>query len=285
MNAMMKIALATGADMPIPAADAPLLEAAFQEMGCGVEHPVWSDPAVDWAAYDAVLPSSTWDYHDHLDDFLAWADRVNGITRLFNTPKTLGWNSRKNYINRFAVAGVKVVPSLVIRPTSHYTLQRLRMFLGAERLVMKPVVGAGAQGIVVLDPEDEAGYQEVKAGGEYIAQPFLDSVHQGETSLTMIEGKLSHAVKKLPKSGDFRVQEEWGGSIEHHVPTEFEQEMGGILMWMLAEMPLYARVDMVEFEGRPALMELELIEPDLHLRHCAGSAEALARATLARIKA
>jgi hypothetical protein len=45
----------------------------------------------------------------------------------------------------------------------------------------------------------------------------------------------------------------------------------------------YARVDLVERAGaRPLLMELELIEPELFLRVAPGSAERLARATLAR---
>jgi hypothetical protein len=48
----------------------------------------------------------------------------------------------------------------------------------------------------------------------------------------------------------------------------------------LDEPPLYARVDLVsDLDGYPALIELELIEPNLYLSTHPGAAERLAAAT------
>jgi hypothetical protein len=49
---------------------------------------------------------------------------------------------------------------------------------------------------------------------------------------------------------------------------------------------LYARVDVLRDEAaKPAVLELELIEPSLFLDHAPGSAQALARAIVARLAA
>jgi len=44
---------------------------------------------------------------------------------------------------------------------------------------------------------------------------------------------------------------------------------------------VYARVDLVDVDGQPALMELELIEPDLFLRMSPGSVTRFASAVAA----
>ena len=54
----MRIGLATSEDFPgLDPDDAPLLEA----LGDDAEPAIWSDPAVDWTAYDVVLIRSVWD--------------------------------------------------------------------------------------------------------------------------------------------------------------------------------------------------------------------------------
>ena len=100
---------------------------------------------------------------------------------------------------------------------------------------------------------------------------FIDEIHrlnsvveEGEYSLFYFGGAFSHAIKKVPKQGDFRVQEEHGGSL-HLVTVDSEQL--DIAQKALLAMPceaLYARVDLVRQKGEWAIMELELIEPSLY---------------------
>jgi hypothetical protein len=88
-------------------------------------------------------------------------------------------------------------------------------------------------------------------------------------------------VRKRPVTGDFRVQADFGGSLETATPSADTIEFGEAVLAAAAPPWLYARVDLVETEGGPLLMELELIEPDLFLTSegAARLAEALIRAS------
>lgn len=282
---MPRAALVTAESLPIPAADSPLIVSALESEGFEVETPAWSNPTTVWEEFDLVIIGSAWDYHLRLEEFLAWTQKVNNATLLLNNPGFVEWNCRKTYLNQLAGSGINVIPTLKISPTSHYTLDRLLKYLDTEEVILKPVVGAGASGLVKLHEGQEEEYQAAKALGDHLAQPFIPSIVDGEISLTMIGGEFSHSVRKVPQLGEIRVQEEHGGSIVSHEATGEEQEMAGIAMWVLPSLPLYARVDMVEFKGRPALMELELIEPDLHLRYSPESAEKLAKTAKAKLEA
>jgi glutathione synthase/RimK-type ligase-like ATP-grasp enzyme len=283
---MLRVALATADTLPIEAMDAALVAAALDQRGIAVDQPVWSDPSVDWNSYDAVVVGSTWDYHRRLEEYLVWVEKVNNATRLYNPPKFIQWNSRKTYLNEMAVAGMNVIPTLKIRPASHYTLDRLMGLLGTERLVTKPLVGAGAEGIRIFDSSEGDAFLEAKATGEFLAQPYLGAIEtEGEISLIMIDGTYSHAVLKKPATGDYRVQEEHGGSVDPWQASDAEIEVAAIAMAILPERPLYARVDLVWINDRPAVMELELIEPDLYLRWHSPSVGAFADALAARMGA
>ena len=49
----------------------------------------------------------------------------------------------------------------------------------------------------------------------FILQPFINSIKKdGEMSLIFFNKGFSHGLSKVPKKGDFRVQEEHGGTLE-----------------------------------------------------------------------
>ena len=49
-----------------------------------------------------------------------------------------------------------------------------------------------------------------------LVQPFLPEIQSGgELSLLFFDGVFSHAVRKLPRPGDYRVQFQFGGSNEN----------------------------------------------------------------------
>jgi glutathione synthase/RimK-type ligase-like ATP-grasp enzyme len=85
----------------------------------------------------------------------------------------------------------------------------------------------------------------------------------------------THAVQKVPKAGDFRVQDDHGGSWSPYVPTPEEIAFAQQAIAAVEPRPAYGRVDFVRGnDGALQLMELELIEPELWLR---SSPEAAAR--------
>ena len=99
-----------------------------------------------------------------------------------------------------------------------------------------------------------------------MCQPFLPQIAEGEISLVYFQKKFSHALLKVPKDDDFRVQEEFGGKITSLSPDHKLLEIGDHIMSSVEDDLLYARVDLVPYENSYALMELELIEPSLYFR-------------------
>ncbi|MDQ1484721.1 MAG: hypothetical protein QOJ62_414, partial [Actinomycetota bacterium] len=78
-------------------------------------------------------------------------------------------------------------------------------------------------------------------------------------------GEFSHAIRKIPADGDYRVHEYYGGRVVPHTPSAREF---GVAVKALAAVPgttAYARVDLVRSDD-PVVMELELIEPELFFR-------------------
>ena len=97
---------------------------------------------------------------------------------------------------------------------------------------------------------------------------------EGETSLLLFGGRLSHAINKRPPSGEFRVQEQFGGLYTVLAPPPAgalalaEQALAAIDSLLLD-----ARIDTVpDGDGRWLLMEAELIEPDFYLGVAPGPA-------------
>ena len=113
-------------------------------------------------------------------------------------------------------------------------------------------------------------------------QEFLNSITaKGEISLIVIGGKFTHAVKKIAKKGDFRVQDDHGGKVEEYNPTIEEISFAENCLKTSPFTPIYARVDIVyDNKNKPSLSELELIEPELWFRNYPEAAKYLAEGIL-----
>ena len=154
---------------------------------------------------------------------------------------------------------------------------------GTDRLVAKPRVSASAYRTLRWssgEPLDE-GPQ-----GPALIQPYLPPIERaGELSLFYIGGRYSHAVRKVPRAGDFRVQPEYEGVITAETPDDDELAAAEAILTAVQEPLLYARVDLVrDLEDRPVLMELELVEPDLYLGHDPAAGRRFAEAVLAELR-
>ena len=103
-------------------------------------------------------------------------------------------------------------------------------------------------------------------------------------SAIFIDGSFTHAVRKVPVPGDYRVQDDFGASDE---PTELSPDQLDLARSILDCVDgnlLYARTDFLRDEaGSLRLTELELVEPSLFFRHGPHAGERLADALLARL--
>lgn len=280
-----RVALATAEHLPDLSADEQQLLLALRARGIRAEPLVWS--AAPEALPDAVLIRTCWDYHLRVDEFFRWVDHLDaaGVVVL-NPPPLLRWNAHKRYLER--LAGVVSVPPLVWFQRGS---QVRDIALPAEwrRAVIKPAISASAYETWVADlPLGDADRERLRAlclGGDVLAQRFVHEItSEGELSFVFIEGHYSHAVRKRPASGDFRVQAELGGGVAVETPASHDIRTASAVVAAIPEIPLYARVDAVVTPHAFHLMELELIDPQLFFHEAAHPIGDLADAVLARIR-
>lgn len=278
-----RIAIATCAAYPELKGDDELLCEALRRRGCEATSTVWDEGGTDWSSFDLCLVRSTWDYHDKYPEFINWTRQVESVTALRNPAEVIAWNSDKTYLREMSEAGVPTVPTLWVEQGSEIDLASALAERGWEEAVIKPVVDLGAKNLHRARANGaQAALTTVLSRQQAMVQPFLPSLEQeGELSLIYIEGNFSHAVRKRPASGDFRVQSIWGGTTAPAKPEPQQVEVAERALAHLEEPPLYARTDLVTNpEGNPALIELELIEPNLYLSTHPTAAERLANAVM-----
>lgn len=280
----MRIAIVT-CENPIERDDdLDFLAPALIRKGVEVESPGWSDPRVDWSSFDLAMLSSTWDYHERVEEFRRWLRKTARATRLENSLELVQWNLDKGYLRELEEAGVPTIPTVWIGTGTSGSADGAAAVdeMGWEQVVIKPVVDLGARNLVRV-PAELAGQMLERYAVATMAQPYLPSVvTEGELSLVYIDGELSHSLRKLPARGDFRVQPQYGGTHEAMEVDEVAVAIGERALAACPGDPLYARVDLVRLEdGSHALIELELVEPALYLDVAPASGPALARALLA----
>lgn len=263
-----RIAVATtAADSPYPDPEARLLGEELTARGCAAQAVAW-DAGVDWAAYDLVVVRSPWDYFERLEEFLAWVGHVATVSRIVNPPSVIRWNSHKGYLNELGARGVPVLPTLTLPAGDRGAAFALA---GTEwdDVVVKPAVDGGARKALrgaSASPEVREHVDRLLDEGDVLVQPYAPGVETGEVSLVFFGGSFSHAVRKVPATGDYRVQWFHGGSERPHEPSPEELAVAAAALAAAPGELTYARADLIDVDGRPTLMELEVIEPDLFFR-------------------
>ena len=261
-----------------------LLIAALTELGISSERVDWSKPGVDWPQYRLAVFRSTWDYFHRFDEFAPWLARVRTQTRLCNDEATIHWNMDKHYLADIEARGIPIVPLRFIERGSDLNLRELLVPSGWDEAVIKPCVSGGARHTYRVNrvnaAEIEATVRPILAAEAFLLQPFVPSIMTtGEDSLMVFGGRYSHAIRKIAKPGDFRVQDDHGGTAHAHEPTAAQIELAERAIAACDPRPTYGRVDLVQDErGEWQLMELELIEPELWLRYHPPSATKFAQA-------
>jgi hypothetical protein len=259
---------------------------ALVAVGAEVRVLAWNDPDADWAGFDVVMTHCTWDHLDRREEFLRWLRRRHRDGTLANPFPLLERSYDKAYLLRLADHGIAVVPTLRFERGRDVEPDRLADRFGpGAQLVVKPAVGGGGHGIWRCAGAERAVQTAATELAEeaVLVQEFQPSVVDGEYSAVFVDGRLSHAVRKRPRDGDFRVHRRYGATRETVPAGTGMAGYGRRVLSAFGPVPLYARVDFLLPEaGRPVLMELELIEPDLYLREHPGSAARLARALAVR---
>jgi hypothetical protein len=229
------------------------------------------------AKAQGVLANLAWGYHFQYARWLDCLTSWDARTPLINPPDLLAWNSHKGYLADLAQRGVPVIPTVMLAVADPAALAAGFATLGVDEVVLKPAVSAGSFRTLRLRRDTP-----VQTYPDMMLQPFLPTVaEEGEISLFMFNGALSHAVIKRAADGDFRVQPQYGGQMTPYAPDEEARSLADAALAAAPMRPVYARVDMARLpDGRLALMELEAVEPDLYFAFAPDRGEAFARAVL-----
>jgi hypothetical protein len=284
------ILFATYAAQPGLTADDRLFAEALERRGIAVRAAPWDDPAVAWQHAAAVVIRSTWNYHFHRDEFLAWAQRVASLTRLHNAPRVVRWNSHKRYLPDLARHGVRVIETVFAEPGARVELDAIADAIASDDLVVKPAVSASAHETRRFASHERAEAQahidRLLTARDVMVQPHVAALaERGELSLLYAAGRFSHAVRRRSALVDAGAMPRSAGTTATDAARGFADHVLGAaadIIGVSARELLYARIDLAETApDQYLLLELELIEPSLFLLHAPEAADTFASAAIA----
>lgn len=288
----MNIALLYGTSHP-PDEALKALAQDLESKGATVTLALWSDPAMEWKAFDAIIIRSTWDYYRRLPDYRAWLMRAKAEKwPLYNDPDLVLWNLDKQYLLELEEKGVPILSTRMIHKGDDapaFLAETLSVWSDKNAFIVKPSISAGAYRTVRLNRAEMAEKGEgiladILEHSSVIVQPYRDEIQKGEISLIFLNGDLSYAVRKQPTHGDFRVQKKYGGQLTVMEATPDLITAGQKVLACLDTPPLYARVDGLLCAEGFLLMELEINEPSLYEEIHPAATNLVADAIICRIK-
>lgn len=228
-----------------------------------------------------------------VEDVLRAAQRLNTGIRILNGCDVVLWNMDKHYLNDLADEGFLIPRStfIDIRDQSPSTLlSAITAFAETHPIVMKPTMSSSAKMThlikdpVFLLPSDRRFVRlalSQSASGDLsglLLQEYAEEMCHGEYSIVFIDGRLSHAILKVPQTGEFRSQEHFGGTTRQisleDVPAKAIETSQKVICFLQSRFGrnetnekqlLYARIDGIMKGEAFCLMEVEAIEPELWL--------------------
>lgn len=245
------------------------LDAPLNQLGWSVDHVSWRDKQAKWSQYRAVIIRSTWDYQQDASAFVQVLADIENSSVLLNSLKIAQWNINKNYLREVEQKGAAIIPTLWPETFDFTQVAGYFDHFNTTQLIIKPTISANSDNTFWLKKDrykEQQSLLEVSLQGrQLMVQPFVPEIlEEGEYSLFYFAGNYSHSILKTPKSGDFRVQEEHGGVLKSIQPSSDLLKAAETALATVPEKTLYARIDLVAYQGHYLLMEIELIEPSLY---------------------
>ncbi len=259
---------------------------ALETKGLKIYRTNWDNPDFDFTSTKYVLFRAIWDYFDRFPEFSKWLDGVSQKTKLINPAEQIVWNMDKHYLRDLENAGINIVKTDFIEVGDNRSLKQAISDSGWDHVILKPAVSGGARHTYKIKPgesdQHEVVFKDLISEEAMLIQPFINNImEKGEVSFMVFGGKYSHAVLKKAKAGDFRVQDDHGGTIHDYEASAEEIEFVQNVMAKCKTVPVYGRVDVTwDNDGNLALVELEIIEPELWFRESSKSPEMLADAVV-----
>ncbi len=250
-----------------------LLQDALEKRGLNVDCTYWDDPEYDWSQTKAVVFRTIWDYFKRYEEFSTWMNKIKNKTQLINPISLINWNIDKHYLADLEKKGITIVPTAYVDTGAYRSIDSVCEENGWTDVVIKPAIAGGAFHTYKVQQNERTSFEELfqklVKERDMLIQPFQETITSlGEASLMVFKGKYTHAILKKAKAGDYRVQDDFGGSVHDYIPTPDEIAFAERVFKACDPMPAYGRADIIwDTDGTILLGELEIIEPELWIRN------------------
>ncbi|MDF0717380.1 hypothetical protein PY092_14545 [Muricauda sp. 334s03] len=263
---------------------------ALENQGLKAIRKSWDDPDFDWSTTQYALFRTTWDYFDRYVEFSEWLVKASKQTQFINSLELIYWNIDKHYLQDLSNSEITIPKTVFVEKGATLTLAetvakaKSEHGFTADTYILKPCVSGAARHTYKIGQDRIADYESifqnlVKEEAMMLQEFQQNIVSEGEISMMVFNGEFTHAVLKIAKPGDFRVQDDFGGTVHDYEPNQEQITYAKSVVHAAPELPIYARVDIFkDNEGNWALAELEIFEPELWFRNNPSAADILAKA-------
>ncbi len=118
---------------------------------------------------------------------------------------------------------------------------------------------------------------------EWMLQPFVSEIDEGEHSFIFIGKQYSHCVKKMPKPGSFLAGANSGAINSAETPSPLMLEQAQKIINVFGETSLFTRLDVIYRNDKLVVMEIEMIEPYFYSKFTKGFGDKFASELLRRL--
>ncbi len=288
---MARIAWVTCRTIPEPDLDEVPTLSALRAAGMEAEKLAWDDPgATVSGAFEAAILRSCWNYYEDPEGFLLWLAGLSERMPVWNPVDVVRWNHHKRYLSELEARGVDIIPTEFISRGQSANLNEVCRRRQWDRIVIKPAISAGSYLTRRFEASEfEAASQfltETLVDRDMLVQVFVPSVAtQGERAVIQIDGRFTHAVVKAARYSheDESVSEAREVAAEERSIAEAALAAAREAGNFSTDRLLYARTDLVEWDGKSVVSELELLEPSLFLDRHTGAMEQFVDAVKRRL--
>ena len=245
---------------------------ALSNKGIKVYRTNWDNPDFNWNDTEYIIFRSTWDYFDRFNEFSIWLEKVSTMTKLINPKSLIYWNIDKHYLLDIQKKGIRIPNTIFIKKKECKNLKEICSNLQWDEFILKPAISGAARHTYKFKLTEINRYEKIFKSlileEVMMIQEFEKQIiTKGEVSFMLFGGKYSHAILKKAKKGDFRVQDDFGGTIENYIPNDEEIKFIEQSIKVCKPIPVYARIDVMwNNQNEMCVGEIELIEPELWFR-------------------
>jgi glutathione synthase/RimK-type ligase-like ATP-grasp enzyme len=193
-----------------------------------------------------------------------------------NQPDTIRHNIDKHYLFQLGALGIRVPETFQLSNETEALLSQGRKF------VIKPWCAERGFGATLAQkPEDLANVSGPHF--DYMAQEYLPEIRDGERSLVFLGFEFQHAVLKKPQASnpnEFRCNESLGGTVAVYKPSQSELQFAVSVLRTYSSLGYqvhFSRIDFVNGDRGPILIEAELLNPSIYASYSNLGAEFGAR--------